>query len=148
MATPGLALQTSRAGHLCKVLACSRRAGAVLEAAGSVLAQIGATTTNGIDVEEGLAHFHLKAESVENAQEQTAPGEVLVHLLAQLGRHKEALAAYSRYLAQAEPRRLACPPPHELARRSGDYQALAELSLRRGDAVSYAAAKAVSGTTA
>jgi hypothetical protein len=102
-------------------------------------------TLNGIDVEEGLNHFRLKAESVENSQEQTAPGEVLVHLLSQLGRHQEALTAYARYLAQAEPRQLACPPPHELARKSGDFGALAELSLRRGDAVSYAAAKAAAG---
>jgi hypothetical protein len=98
---------------------------------------------NGSDVEDGLAHFRLKAESVENGQEQTAPAEVYVHLLASLGRHKEALGAYSRYLTQAEPRRLACPPAQELARRSGDYESLAELSLRRGDAVTYAAAKAV-----
>jgi len=98
-------------------------------------------TLNGIDSEAGLAHFRLKAESVEDGQELTAPGEVFVHLLAQLGQHQEALVAYARYLARAEPRRLACPSPQELARRCGDYAALAELSLRRGDAVSYAAAK-------
>jgi hypothetical protein len=99
-------------------------------------------TLNGIDVDEGLARFRLKAESVADAKEETAPAEVFVHLLAQLGRQQEALAAFSRYLAQAEPRRLACPSPQELARRSGDYPSLAELSLRRGDAVTYLAAKA------
>ncbi len=104
-------------------------------------------TLNGIDVEEGLAHFRLKAESVTEPKEETTPAEVLVHLLAQLGRHQEALAVFSRYLAQADPRRLACPNAHELARRSHDFDALAELSLRRGDAVSYLAAKAESRKT-
>lgn len=98
-------------------------------------------TLNGIDTETGLNHFRLKAESVENPQEMTAPAEVYVHLLAQLDRHKEALAAFARYLAQANPRQLACPPATELARKSGDYDALAELALRRGDAVGYAVAK-------
>ncbi len=99
-------------------------------------------TLNGINTEEGLAHFRLKAESVENATEMTAPAEVYVHLLSQLGRHGEALQAFARYLAQANPRQLACPMPTELARQSGDYTSLAELCLRRGDAVGYAVAKA------
>lgn len=99
-------------------------------------------TLNGVDTEQGLAHFRLKAETVENASEMTAPAEVYVHLLAQLDRHKEALAAFARYLAQANPRMLACPPATELARKCGDYEALAELALRRGDAVGYAIAKA------
>jgi hypothetical protein len=99
-------------------------------------------TLNGGDVEQGLPHFRMKAETVADPKEQTAPAEVLVHLLAQLGQTQEALAAYSRYLAQADPRRLACPNAHELARKSGDFSSLAELSLRRGDAVSYLAAKA------
>ncbi len=99
-------------------------------------------TLNGIDVEEGLAHFRMKAESMEDNSEQTAPAEVYVHLLAQLDRPKEALTAFGRYLAQANPRQLACPPATELARKCGDYAALAELCLRRGDAVGYAVAKA------
>jgi len=99
-------------------------------------------TLNGINTDEGIAHFRMKAESVENAAEITAPAEVYIHLLAQLGQHKEALAAFARYLAQSNPRQLACPPATELARKCGDYAALAELALRRGDAVGYAIAKA------
>lgn len=99
-------------------------------------------TLNGINTETGLNRFRLKAESVEQGTEMTAPAEVYVHLLAQLGRHGEALHAFSRYLTQANPRQLACPMPTELARQSGEYGALAELCLRRGDAVGYAVAKA------
>lgn len=99
-------------------------------------------TLNGINIEEGLNHFRMKAENVDNSAEQTAPAEVYVHLLSQLGRHQEALAALGRYLAQANPRQLACPTAPELARRSGDYASFAELCIRRGDAVGYAAAKA------
>lgn len=97
---------------------------------------------NGIDTEAGLNRFRMKAESTENSAEVTAPAEVYVHLLAQLGRHKEALEAYARYLTQANPRQLACPLPTELARQAGDFVGLAELCLRRGDAVGYAVAKA------
>lgn len=98
-------------------------------------------TLNGINTEEGLSHFRLKAESMEDNSELTSPAEVYVHLLSQLGRYQEALTAFARYLAQANPRQLACPPATELARKSGDYAALAELALRRGDAVGYAVAK-------
>jgi tetratricopeptide (TPR) repeat protein len=99
-------------------------------------------TLNSIQTEEGLNHFRMKAENVENSAEQTAPAEVYVHLLSQLGRHQEALAAFGRYLTQANPRHLACPAAPELARRSGDYASFAEICIRRGDAVGYAAAKA------
>lgn len=103
---------------------------------------------NGIDTEAGLNRFRMKAESVDNSAENTAPAEVYVHLLAQLGRHKEALEAYARYLTQANPRQLACPLPTELARQAGDYVGLAELCLRRGDAVGYAVAKAAAAKQA
>ncbi|HMO34837.1 MAG TPA: hypothetical protein PKA06_02230 [Gemmatales bacterium] len=98
-------------------------------------------TLNLQDVDSGLNHFRMKAESVQEGSEQTSPAEVYVHLLSQLGRHAEALEAFARYLAQANPRQLACPMPTELARKSGRYDALAELCLRRGDAVGYAVAK-------
>jgi hypothetical protein len=103
---------------------------------------------NGIDSEAGLNHFRLKAESVEQGTEMTAPAEVYVHLLSQLGRHGEALHAFARYLTQANPRQLACPMPTELARQSGEYAALAELCLRRGDAVGYAVARAAESSKA
>jgi hypothetical protein len=96
-------------------------------------------TLAGVDVEAGLEHFRAKAEA-QASPEQTLPGEVLVHLLAESGRFAEALAAFGRYLAQADRRALACITAEELARRSGNYAALASLAQRRGDFVGYAAA--------
>lgn len=99
----------------------------------------------GIDIEAGLEHFRSKAEALASP-ELTLPGEVLVHLLAELGRPKEALTAFSRYLAQADRRRLSCVSAEELARRCGDFEQLASLAQRRGDYTGYAAARLASLT--
>jgi hypothetical protein len=95
-------------------------------------------TLLGQDVETGLEHFRAKAEAA--GEGETAPAEVYIHLLATLGRTAAALQAYNQFLAQADPRGLACPSPQDLCHKLGDYQPLAELSLRRGDWVNYAAA--------
>lgn len=100
-------------------------------------------TLAGLDVEAGLEHFRCKAEALAGP-EQTLPGEVLVHLLAELDRPKEALTAFCRFLAQADRRRLSCVSAEELARRCGDFNQLASLAQRRGDYVGYAAARLAS----
>jgi hypothetical protein len=98
-------------------------------------------TLLGKNEEDGLAHFRAKADAVaERGEGETAPAQVLVHLLGVRGRHREALAAYAWYLTHADPGRLACPGPVELAGKLGDFGPLAEISLRRGDLVNYVAA--------
>jgi hypothetical protein len=64
---------------------------------------------------------------------------VLINLLVRLGRHRDAVGAYGRYLAQADARQLSCPSLQELCEKAGDYQPLVEVSIRRGDLVNYAA---------
>lgn len=96
-------------------------------------------TLAGIDVEAGVEHFRAKAEA-QAGPDQTAPAEVLIHLLAEWKRYPEAQSAFGRYLAQADRRALACISAEELACRSGDYAGLASLAQRRGDFVGYAAA--------
>jgi hypothetical protein len=49
------------------------------------------------------------------------------------------VAAYARYLAQADARQLRCPSLQELCAKAGDFRPLVEVSLRRGDLVNYAA---------
>ena len=94
-------------------------------------------TLAGTSVEEGIAHFQAKAEQA-NA-EDTMPAEVLINLLVRLNRHRDAVQAYGRYLAQADARQLSCPSLQELCEKAGDYQPLVEVSIRRGDLVNYAA---------
>jgi hypothetical protein len=93
----------------------------------------------GRETDEAVAHFRAKAERADPEQEGTYPAEVLVNLLLRLGREREAVAAYARYLAQADSRRLACPSLQELCTKIGDYRPLVEVSLRRGDLVNYVA---------
>lgn len=92
------------------------------------------------DADLHLGFFRAEAEAARAEGETTGPGEVLVHLLAALDRVEEALAAYREFLAEADPRRLACPSPIVLCRRLGRFAGLAELCRERGDWVGYAAA--------
>jgi hypothetical protein len=91
----------------------------------------------GANVDEGVAHFQAKAEHAE--PEDTMPAEVLINLLVRLNRHRDAVQAYGRYLAQADVRQLSIPSLQELCQKAGDYQPLVEVSIRRGDLVNYAA---------
>jgi hypothetical protein len=93
----------------------------------------------GRDVDEGLEHFRAKAEAADPETVGTYPAQVLVTLLDRTGRTEEALAAYARYLAQADMRELSCPPLPELCQKAGDFRPLVEVSHRRGDLVNYAA---------
>jgi tetratricopeptide (TPR) repeat protein len=103
-------------------------------------------TLNRKNVAENLAWF--RAQAVPYAEDAaTGPAEVLVHLLAQLERYEEALAAYREFLSQADPRRLACPSPIVLSQKLGRFDGLAELCQLRGDLVGFAAACLEEGKT-
>jgi hypothetical protein len=93
----------------------------------------------GRDVDAGIEHFHAKAEAADPETIGTYPGQVLVTLLDRADRHQEAVAAFSRYLAQTDQRELSCPSLQELCHKAGDFRPLVEVSLRRGDLVNYAA---------
>ena len=92
----------------------------------------------GENVEAGLAHFRAKiAPALEDFN--TNPAEVLVNLLLKLDRVADALAVAKEYLNGAEDRQLTCPGVSDLARRVGDYNALAEASKAKADPVNYLA---------
>ncbi|MCS6977744.1 MAG: hypothetical protein NZM31_12160 [Gemmatales bacterium] len=93
----------------------------------------------GRDVEAGIEHFRAKAEAADPENVGTYPAQVLVTLLDRIGRTREAIAAYCRYLAQADQRHLSCPPLVEMCQRVGDYAPLVDVALRRGDLVNYTA---------
>jgi hypothetical protein len=92
----------------------------------------------GVKVEEGLERFRAKADR-EAAEGATYAAQVYVNLLVRANRVKEALAAAKKYLLAEDERNLVCPGVPELARRLGDYDALAEAARARADAVQFLA---------
>jgi hypothetical protein len=89
-------------------------------------------------VQAGLERFRAKAtrEAEEGA---TYAAQVYVNLLVRANREKEALAAAREYLLDADERNLICPGVNELARRLGDYDAIAETAKARNDPVQFLA---------
>lgn len=92
----------------------------------------------GEKVEEGLARFAAKAER-EAAEGATYAAQVYVNLLLRANRPGEALAAAKKFLLAEDDRNLICPGVNELARRAGDFTALAEAARARNDPVGFLA---------
>jgi hypothetical protein len=97
-------------------------------------------TLLGEEVEAGLEHFRHKAETADLEQVGYYPAAVYVGLLERLGRHREAVEAYARYLTRADPQQLgSCPTIYELCQKLGDYRPLVDIAQRRGNLVDYTA---------
>jgi hypothetical protein len=92
----------------------------------------------GVDVDANLTRFREKADR-EIAEGVTYPAQVYVNLLIKANRLNDALAAAKKYLSDEDERNLICPGPAELARRAGDYAALADVARLRADAVQFLA---------
>lgn len=92
----------------------------------------------GKDVDAGLERFRAKAAR-EIEEGVTHPAQVYVNLLLRANRPAEALAAAKTFLMTEDDGRLVCPGVAELAKRVGDYEALAEAAKARADAVGYLA---------
>lgn len=95
---------------------------------------------SGENVEEGLTHFHKKADEADPEEIGSYPAQVLVNLLLRLGRPKEALAVSRKHLAPLGEQRLSCPSFVELCQQTGDYAVLAEVAREQGNPVNYLAA--------
>lgn len=89
-------------------------------------------------VEEGLARFAAKAAR-EAAEGATYAAQVYVNLLLKVQRTQEALGAAKQFLLAEDDRNLICPGVNELARRVGDFGALADAAKARGDSVGFLA---------
>ena len=71
----------------------------------------------GDHVEENLNYFRDRAANADPEIVGTFPAEVLVNLLLQLKREREALEVGLKYLAGVGPRRLTCPSVADLCQR-------------------------------
>ncbi len=88
-------------------------------------------------VEDAVAYFRERAESLAGEPQGPAAAEVYVGLLARLGRNREALDASARLLSNVRVSGFA-PSLLELSQRVGDFSRLLEISRERQDLVSFA----------
>ncbi len=94
----------------------------------------------GEDVDTAIAHFRAKVERSDPAEVGTGPAQILVGLLARVGRYREAADAFLAYLSDADPSQLMCPPLYELCQEAGDFERLSELARARGDLLPFVSA--------
>jgi hypothetical protein len=92
----------------------------------------------GVEVETGLERFRAKAAR-EAAEGSTYASQVYVNLLMRANRPAEALAAAKQFLLAEDDRNLICPGVGELAKKAGDFGALAEAAQARNDPVAFLA---------
>ncbi len=96
-------------------------------------------TLAGREVEEGLAHFRSKIESMKLDEVGSYPAEVFVNLLYRTKRYQEAAEVSARHLTRVDPRYLNCPSLQDLCQLAGDYEPLRQAAAQRDNLVDYAA---------
>lgn len=94
----------------------------------------------GLDVEEALAHFRDRAESLAGAENGVWPAEVYVNLLSRLDRRAEALAAAAELLPPGTTTLGFAPSIFQLASLAGDFGKVMQVCRRRGDLLGFGTA--------
>lgn len=101
----------------------------------------------GRDVDAAIAHFRAKLTRPRGVEEgpdemgrDTVPAQVLVGLLARVGRLDEAIEVAAEHLAGYPEPALLCPGLAQLCHRAGRYERLARHAREHDDPVHYAAA--------
>lgn len=92
----------------------------------------------GENVEEALAYFREKAESLDPREHGTLPIEVYIDLLHRVDRDAEAMETAISLLPHDMPTLGYAPPLFELCRRAGRYDRLMEHCRDRDDLLGYA----------
>ncbi len=100
----------------------------------------------GQQVDEALAYFRQRAESVDVATQGTGPAEVYIVLLTRLKRHQQAIDVAIELTPGVRTSSFA-PNLLELSRLSGNYDRLMEVCRQRGDLVSFTAGLIESGAS-
>jgi hypothetical protein len=104
----------------------------------------------GQDVDAAVAHFRAKLEAPPEPEENPEfegearpdpiPAQVMVGLLARLGRLDEAIGVAAEHLSGYPESALGCPGMTQLCQRAGRPDRLAEIARAQGDLVNYATA--------
>lgn len=90
------------------------------------------------DVDAGLERFRAKAGRAAE-EGSTYSAQVYVNLLLKANRPAEALTAARKFLLAEDERNLICPGVSELAKRAGDFEAIADAAKARQDPVGFLA---------
>ena len=93
----------------------------------------------GRNVDEAISYFHQRAKAASIEEHGTGPAEVLIALLARIGRHKEAFQAALELIPRGTRTSGFAPSLLELARGSSDYERLLIVCRERDDLVGFAA---------
>ena len=93
----------------------------------------------GEDADGAVAHFRNKVANSDPQETGGAPAQVLVGLLARLGRYAEAIDVSLAHLHDAGLSPLQCPSVFQLCQMAGDYGRLRALARERGDLLHFAA---------
>jgi hypothetical protein len=93
----------------------------------------------GENVDEALAFFREKAETVNVTHEGTAAIETYLILLSRLGRYDEALEESARLVLPGMHLSPYAPRLFELAQKAGKFDRFLEISRERSDVLSFAA---------
>jgi hypothetical protein len=94
----------------------------------------------GDSVETAIAHFRKKVQEHDPIATGSAPAQVLVALLARLGRYQEAIDVSLEHLSQTTGEQLVCPSVFDLCQYAGDFDRLKRIARERGDLLAFAAA--------
>lgn len=94
--------------------------------------------TLGEQVDEAVEYFTAQADASKPNEDGTAAVETLLVLLARTGRWAEALSAYGARVPAGVQLSPFAPRLIELARRSGDWKAYAQIMRDRNDPVGFA----------
>lgn len=95
----------------------------------------------GQDQDEAVAHFRAKlTDGPAGDLESTLPAQVLVNLLARIGRLDEAIDLAAARLAHLPEGSLACPGVAELCQRANRMDRLVTIARERADPVNFLAA--------
>lgn len=94
----------------------------------------------GGDPDAAVAHFRAKLAEYDPGQVGSSAAQIVVQLLARLGRYQEAIEVSLQHLAGVESSQLGCPTLPQLCQMAGDFERLRRLARERGDLLSFAAA--------
>lgn len=92
----------------------------------------------GTGADGAVRYFTAKAErSLPDAEGKHVPGEVLVTLLARLGKYREALEAHQKHLADSREPAPTVPGLLELSRKAGDYTLFLNRAREKNDLLQF-----------
>ena len=93
----------------------------------------------GQEQDAAVEHFRRKVAEADPDQSGTIPAQVLVTLLARIGRYTEAIDVSLEYLNDTPRSQLGCPSVLELCQAAGDYSRLQEVARSQEDLLGFAA---------